>query len=232
MCTVVVRVPEPGAGPVRLLAVRDEDPGRPWRPLGHWWREHPTMRGIQDQQAGGAWLATLGGRAAVLLNRDGGSTSPQPTSRGTLVTATVTGQPLPSPLTTLGFNLVDATLDRVRVTSWTGGHPRIEPLSPGTHMIAHDDVDDARTPRIQAWLGRFAEATTESGPWWLDWMDVLRDSARLAPTDDRAIVRDNRPQRPTLTLLVCAVSVYADRTEAAMATLDRPGRWNPLSLSS
>ena len=73
MCTVVVRVPEPDGGPVRLLAVRDEDPARPWRPLGPWWPEHPGVRGVRDDLAGGAWLAADDKRLAVLLNRAGGA---------------------------------------------------------------------------------------------------------------------------------------------------------------
>ena len=69
MCTVVIRVPEPDRGDVRILAVRDEDPGRPWLPLGAWWPEHPEVEGVMDQLAGGAWLAHDDRRLAVLLNR-------------------------------------------------------------------------------------------------------------------------------------------------------------------
>ena len=97
MCTVVIRVPEPGAGDIRILAVRDEDPHHPWRPLGAWWPQHPGVSGIQDILAGGAWLARTDDRVAVLLNRAGGADVAVPTSRGGLVLGSVTGAPLPTP---------------------------------------------------------------------------------------------------------------------------------------
>lgn len=237
MCTVVVRVHEPGQGSVQLLAVRDEDPGRPWRPLGPWWPESPQVLGIQDELAGGAWLAVDDRRAAVLVNRAGGADVAQPTSRGHLVLDALNGDPLPDPLTTLGFNLLNASAERVTVTSWTGGRVEQLELAPGTHMIAHDEVDDPRSDRIAAWLPVFREADTDAdkGPWWSSWLDVLAESARLDPTDPRAIIRDNRPYGyPTLSLLVAAVSLDSSSEDpgvhAVMAKLDRPAVWNTLRL--
>ncbi len=230
MCTVVIRVPEPGSGPVRVLAVRDEDPARPWRPLGPWWPHLPAVRGVLDELAGGAWLAADDARLAVLLNRAGGADVPVPTSRGSLVLDSLAGRPLPQPLTTLGFNLVEAHAAGARVTSWEGGEPRIADLRPGTHMVAHDDVDDPATPRIAAWLPEFAAAPTDdgaSGPWWQAWLGVLADSAGLEATDDRAIIRDNRPHGyPTLSLLVAVASLDRSGVAVTTGTLDRPGRWN------
>ena len=47
----------------------------------------------------------------------------------------------------------------------SGSNPRSRP---GTHMVAHDDVDDETTPRIARWLGEFAAAelpeATGGGP--------------------------------------------------------------------
>lgn len=236
MCTVVIRVPEPGAGPMRILAVRDEDPRRPWRPLGRWWTDRPGVRGIMDEQAGGAWLAADDTRLAVLLNRAGGSPDPLPASRGGLVLDSVAGRPLPDPLTTLGFNLVAARAGGTAVTSWEGGHPRHINLSPGTHMVAHDDVDDPTTPRISSWLDAFAGAPTDArrdGRWWDDWLGVLEETTALDPSDDRAIIRDNRPHGyPTLSLLVAVASLDSRGVDIRMDTLRTPGRWNSLSLTS
>lgn len=230
MCTVVIRVPEPGVGPVRVLAVRDEDPLRPWRPLGAWWPGRPQVRGVMDELAGGAWLAADDHRLAVLLNRAGGTDVERPTSRGSLVLDSLAGRPLPRPLTTLGFNLVEANAAGARVTSWEGGEPRVTDLVPGTHMVAHDDVDDPATARIAAWLGAFAATPTvdaPAGPWWSGWMAVLEDSARLDAGDDRAIIRDNRPHGyPTLSLLVAVASVDGDGVTVSTDTLTHPGRWN------
>ena len=234
MCTVVIRVPEPGAGAVRVLAVRDEDPQRPWRPLGAWWPDRPTVRGIMDELAGGAWLAADDSGLAVLLNRAGGADGPVLTSRGHLVLDSLAGRHLPRPLTTLGFNLVKVTADGARVTSWQGGTPQVIDLAPGTHMMAHDDVNDPATARVMAWLDAFAAAPTAAGSdgrWWDGWLTILAESTDLGPLDDRAIIRDNRPHGyPTLSLLVSVASVSQDGVEVSMATLDEPGRWNDRGL--
>lgn len=232
MCTVVIRVPEPGPGRVRLLAIRDEDPNRPWRPLGRWWPEHPEVTGIQDELAGGAWLAYNQHRLSVLLNRAGGpEEGVTPTTRGRLVLGSLTGQSLPTPLTTLGFNLVEATFDGVRVTSWEGGDPRVLELEPGTHMIAHSDVDDRSAPRIAEWLHRFADAPTDGVRWWTQWARLLDAGSRaLEPTDDRALIRDNRPHGyPTLSLLTVVASIGPDGVTAQMSELAQPGTWGPTS---
>lgn len=234
MCTVVIRVPEPGAGAVRVLAVRDEDPGRPWRPLGAWWPDQPSVRGVMDELAGGAWLAVNDSTLAVLLNRAGGAEGPNVTSRGALVLNTLAGVPLPDPLTTLGFNLIEVTADGAQVTSWEGGTPTVVDLSPGTHMIAHDDVDDPKTARVAAWLDAFAAAPTDDSPdgrWWDAWLAVLAKTTVLDASDDRAIIRDNHAHGfPTLSLLVSVASVSGSGVNAQMATLDAPGRWNDLGL--
>lgn len=233
MCTVVIRVPEPGPGRVRLLAIRDEDPQRPWRPLGQWWPEHPEVTGIRDELAGGAWLAFTDHQLSVLLNRAGGpGEGVVPTTRGNLVIGSLTGRDLPSPLTTLGFNLVEATFDGVRVTSWEGGdEPAVLELAPGTHMIAHSDVNDHAAPRIAHWRHRFADAPTEGVRWWTQWARVLdQGSQELAPTDDRALIRDNRPHGyPTQSLLAVAASIGPGGVTAEMGALDEPGVWEPMA---
>ncbi|MBI4898992.1 MAG: NRDE family protein [Actinobacteria bacterium] len=234
MCTVVIRVPEPGRGPVRVLAVRDEDPQRAWRTLGAWWPDRPGIRGVMDELAGGAWLATDHSTLAVLLNRAGGADGPVLTSRGALVLDAVDRRPLPDPLTTLGFNLVQVTATGARVVSWEGGAPSVVELPPGTHIIAHDDLDDPRTARIAAWRDAFTAASTSAetdGHWWGEWLAVLARSSQLDPTDDRAIIRDNRPHGyPTLSLLVSVASLTSEGVEVRMAALDEPGRWNDLTL--
>ncbi|HET7725551.1 MAG TPA: NRDE family protein [Propionibacteriaceae bacterium] len=234
MCTVVIRVPGHDRGPVRVLAVRDEDPNRAWRPLGSWWPDRPNVRGIMDELAGGAWLAADDSTLAVLLNRAGGAEGPSLTSRGALVLDAVEGRPLPDPLTTLGFNLIRVTAAGATVTSWEGGTPTVVDLPPGTHMIAHDDLDDPRTARVVAWRDAFGAADTSTdgdGRWWDPWLEVLATSSELEPTDDRAIIRDNHAHGyPTLSLLVSVASVSAEGVDVHMATLDEPGHWNDPTL--
>lgn len=235
MCTVIVHVPADPETPTRLLAVRDEDPDRAWDRLGQWWPgDHPGVLGVRDARAGGAWLAAdpAGGRVAVILNR-AELTDVDPAhlgSRGHVVLAAVAGESLPDAPRVNGFNLVEVAADGTRVTMWDGERVRTQRLAPGVHMIAHDDVDDPATARIVAWRDAFA-IPGGGDPWWREWLDTLERTATLDPTDERAIIRDNRPYGyPTQSLLVCAASVDASGAEVVYGELDRPGEWNRLEL--
>ncbi len=238
VCTVIVHVPEaPAPGetpaPVRLLAVRDEDPTRAWDPLGPWWPELPDVRGVRDRRAGGAWLAVddAAGRLAVILNRADVLTadgeSPAPLSRGRVVLDAVAGVELAGSPRTHGFNLVEATADGASVTMWDGRRIRRIGLAPGVHMIAHDDLDDPGTARIAAWRDAFAPPARSDGDWWTGWLDVLERTSAVGPVDDRAIVRDNRPfGYPTLSLLVCAAEIGADGVDVRYGEFAEPGAWS------
>ncbi len=240
MCTVIIRVPSASAEPVRLLAIRDEDPARTWLPLGASWPDtHPGVVGVRDVRAGGAWLAAdpARGRLAVLLNRaDVPDMSSRPeselVSRGGLVLASVAGSSPVGEQPTHGFNLLEVDGDAARVVTWDGEALRTTPLAPGTHMIAHDDVDDPGTARIARWLPEFRDASLGEDEWWMPWLGILERSAELPSTDDRAIIRDNHPHGLiTLSLLLCAASVSPGDVELHYAELDEPGRWNALRLA-
>ncbi|RLK52768.1 NRDE family protein [Microbacterium telephonicum] len=235
MCTVIVHVPEVAGDPVRLLAVRDEDPGRAWDALGESWPEaYPGVIGVRDRRAGGAWLAAdpAAGRVAVILNRadqipdDGAPLD----SRGHVVLDAIAGtRPSGSPRTH-GFNLVEADAQGARVIMWDGDGVRTVALESGIHMIAHDDVDDPATARITAWRSAFA-APGPGERWYEPWLDTLERTSAVGPVDDRAIVRDNRPfGYPTLTLLACAASIDAAGARVLYGEFDEPGAWNRLSL--
>jgi hypothetical protein len=238
MCTVIVRVPEDASEPTRIVAIRDEDPNRPWNRLGPWWPDaYPGVIGVHDVRAGGAWLAAdpAASRLAVLLNR--ADTSPLAddavTSRGALPLEAVAGRAPAGTPPTRGFNLLDVSRSGTRVISWDGEALRESVLSPGTHMIAHDDLDDPRTARITHWLPQFAAlADDETGDqWWRTWLDVIERSAQLEATDDRALIRDHRHLGiPTLSLLVCVASVGgAGGVDVRYADLPSPGHWGPLT---
>jgi len=238
MCTVIVHVPEDPSMPTRLLAVRDEDPGRAWDPLGAWWPDtHPQVVGVRDARAGGAWLAadTRSGRLAVILNRaELADVAPADLgSRGHVVLDAVRGIEPPDRPRVHGFNLVEVTSAETRVTMWDGESVRTVVLGPGIHMIAHDDVDDPQTARIVQWRDAFPQPDAEGdGRWWTPWLDVLERTADLDPTDERAIIRDNRPYGyPTLSLLVTAASVGRDGADVVYGELDTPGAWNRVELS-
>lgn len=235
MCTVVIRVPEPGEGPVRLLAVRDEDPARGWMPLGENWPDRPGVVGVRDRRAGGAWLAAdlASHRLAVLLNRR----SPEPPegvqliSRGGIPLDAVAGIPIAPTAATAGFNLVTVDASGASVLTWDGVERGETRIPPGTHMIAHEGLDDPATARIAAWRDAFALAPTDGPDWFVPWLEVLRASAGVDPDDERAIVRDNRPLGyPTLSTLLCAASTSADGIDVRYAEFAEPGHWDAVTL--
>ncbi len=231
MCTVVIDVDGPDA--VRLLAVRDEDPLREWDALGTWWPErYPGVSGIRDRRAGGAWLAVNPAerRLAVLLNRADVVDLPEElaVSRGSLALESVSGRSPSAPLSMHGFNLLEVGPEGARVLSWDGVRLRETPVDAGTHMIAHDDLDDPGTPRIAAWLPAFRALgpAAASADWPAEWIAVLAASARLSPEDDRAIIRDNRPHGyPTQSLLYCTASVTAEGVDVDYHALPAPAHW-------
>lgn len=231
MCTVVIDAVGPRTA--RLLAVRDEDPQREWDALGSWWPEtHPGVVGIRDRRAGGAWLAAnpAEGRLAVLLNRADVLDLPAELalSRGSLALESVVGRSPETPERMHGFNLLEVRPEGTRVLSWDGVELRETPIDRGTHMIAHDDLDDESTPRIAAWLPEFRALgpTADSDDWRADWVGMLAASARLSPEDDRAIIRDNRPHGyPTQSLLYCTASIDAAGVEVEYHALPSPAHW-------
>jgi hypothetical protein len=120
---------------------------------------------------------------------------------------------------------------------WDGVQARVETLAPGTHMIAHDDVDDLATARIAHWLQEFrrtplgAADAGDSAGWWVPWLDVLARSGDLSPTDDRAIIRDNRVLGyPTLSTLICIASLSATTLDVHYGEFADPGQWSSLAL--
>jgi len=221
------------AGAARLLAVRDEDPLREWDGLGPWWPEqYPGVIGIRDRRAGGAWLAVdpAERRLAVLLNRADvrDLADDRAVSRGSLALESVSGRSPRGPLPMHGFNLLEVGPDGARVISWDGVTLRVTPVAPGTHMIAHDDLDDAVTPRILTWLPRFRalEPASARDDWAADWIALLAESAGLAPEDDRAIIRDNRPHGyPTQSLLYATASVTDAGVDVRDHALPSPAHW-------
>lgn len=198
---------------MRLLAVRDEDPERPWDAPGAWWPNFQGVIGVRDRRAGGAWLATRHSRLSVLLNRAEGAHPHLPAppgllSRGSLVLDDVRGGRVKDPPRTASFNLVSAEPGAATVTSWDGESLIRSELEPGVHMIAHHDVDDRRSARIETWLPRFSQLDSLGVDWRTGWLELLTESTWLPASDDRAIIRDNHTHGyPTASLLVCLAEI-------------------------
>lgn len=245
MCTVIVHVPHDKDRPTRVLAVRDEDPDRPWRALGeHWSTTHPGVIGVQDARAGGAWLAALPteGRLAVLLNVGGPAPQPGLASRGEVVLDAVTDREPDPDRRTQAYNLVTVAGARVTLTLSDGATLTSSELEPGVHMLVNSELpNDESFTRVPRWLPEFRAAAQRAdaaadGDWFGPWFEVLERSGRLPATDDAAIIRDNRPYGiPTLSLLLCTATVAAGDVAADYLEFARPGAWStrfPISPDS
>ncbi len=236
MCTVVVRVPVEASQPARMLAIRDEDPTRPWNPLGPWWPDtHPGVSGVRDARAGGAWLATLpdAGKLAVLLNVGGPVSTPGLASRGEVVLNAVSGRSSEPPRRTQPYSLVSVVGSRVCLTLSDGDDLESQLLPPGVHMLVNSAIpNDPSFARVPRWLEEFRATAPgdDVADWFGPWLEVLARSTELPPADDAAIIRDNRPWGiPTLSLLFCTATVTATRVDASYVELARPGHWEPSS---
>lgn len=236
MCTVVVHVPEQRGEPTRVMAVRDEDPQRPWRRLGeHWSGTHPGVIGVQDVRAGGAWLAALpaAGRLAVLLNVGGPSPQPGLSSRGEVVLDAVQGAAPDPDRRTQPYALVTIEGPRVTLTLSDGQAVTSRELEPGVHMLVNSELpNDESFTRVKQWLPEFRRAThhPDDKSWFQPWLQVIEHSADLAPTDDAAIIRDNRPWGiPTQSLMLCVASINSDAVDVEDVEFEQPGRWNTRS---
>jgi hypothetical protein len=234
VCTVIVSFAPEAALPVILLGLRDEAVDRPWDPPGAWWPDlGPSVRGVRDREAGGAWLATneAPARAAVVLNRHEQLTEPDGgfTSRGVLplqaVTGALTGPAHPA---TRAFNLVSADATHVEFTRWDGEGVQTRELPAGIHMITHEGPDVPSVPRELRWLPEFRRATRPAGSLesgtWDAWLAILRSSSHLATNDPEALFRsDTIDGHHYASLSVSLLALGADGVWLRHARLAEPG---------
>ncbi|AMM22064.1 hypothetical protein AX769_20325 [Frondihabitans sp. PAMC 28766] len=244
VCTVVMSLDPSAVYPVVMLGLRDESVDRPWDPPGAWWPERgPSVRGIRDREAGGAWLAVddATSRAAVVLNRH--EQTPEP--RGGWVTRGILPLDAVSPAASAGadggwqdatarhpktrtFNLVEASPGGIRYTAWDGRDVVTTALAPGVHVITHEGPDVASVPREVRWLPEFRAAARPDGPLdggsWDTWLDVLRASSHLPTDDDEALFRsDEIDGHRYASLSVSVVALRPGEVLLKHARLAHPG---------
>jgi len=169
MCTVLFGWGALGPETLLLAANRDEDPRRASEgpQVLHF---VPRVVGGRDRVAGGTWLALRERRSlvAVLNRRDPDRASPPRLrrSRGLLaIDVAVAGDGHPAACAEAARLLLGADLyapcslliagpeGAFLVTHGASVAPRIDAVTPGWHVITHQDLDDPTEPR-SAWLTR------------------------------------------------------------------------------
>lgn len=174
MCTLLLGWRVSGIAPLLLAANRDEDPARPSdgpRVL----HGSPRVVGGRDARAGGTWLAIRERRAIVaILNRRPSVHAPPPParpvpSRGLLaLDVACAGDGHPGSLAAAArlllaadayapCSLVIAGPEAAFVLHHRGGREsQTLEITPGWHVITHEDLDDREEPRTRSLLDGLA----------------------------------------------------------------------------
>lgn len=207
MCTLILLRRPDSSWPLVMAANRDEMAGRPWRPPGRHWDDRPEVVAGLDELAGGSWLGVNEhGMAAAMLNRMGTlGPAPGKRSRGELVLEALdhadaddAAQAL-ADLQGLSYRPFNMVVADNRDAFWIRNDGRaitVGAIPPGTHMLTAYDLDDPRSPRVRAYLPRFA-ALAPPDPAvgaWGDWTALMADpGSRGEGEEDAAMTftRDN-----------------------------------------
>ncbi|KIM00198.1 hypothetical protein CCC_02986 [Paramagnetospirillum magnetotacticum MS-1] len=199
MCTLVL-LRRPGhQWPLIVAANRDEMNTRPWDGPGRWWDDRPEVMAGLDKLAGGTWLGVNDtGVMAAILNRIGTlGPAPGKRSRGELVLEALDHADAVDAAQALAdldgnayrpFNMVVADNRDAFWIRADGRRVEAFPIAPGLHMISALDLDDRTSPRIAAYLDRFAAAQTpqpdpahSEGGDWADWAALMADTGGNGP---------------------------------------------------
>jgi hypothetical protein len=187
MCTVVLLIRPGHRWPLLLAANRDELLDRPWDPPAAYWPAQPGVIAGRDRLGGGTWMGiNRQGVVAAVLNRPG-SLGPAAgkRSRGELpLLALRHGSASEAAAAVVNldagawrsFNLVLADRDGAAFVRGLGhGHPEVQRLTPGLHMVTAHDPDDPESPRVARHLPRFRAAPAPEPGDWRAWQAILAD---------------------------------------------------------
>ena len=199
MCTLVLLRRPAAPWPLVLAANRDEMAARPSQPPGRWWDDRPEVVAGRDALAGGSWLGMNDtGVVAAILNRMG-TLGPQAgkRSRGELVLEALDHADAADAAEALAslnagsyrpFNMVVADN---RDAFWLRADGRTitaQSIAPGLHMLSALELDDRSSPRIEAYLDRFAALAAPRPDMedWTGWPDLLADTGKDGPDGEEA----------------------------------------------
>jgi hypothetical protein len=201
MCTLVLLRRPAESWPLIIAANRDEMAGRPSRPPGRWWEDRPEVIAGLDELAGGSWLGMNDtGVVAAILNRMG-TLGPQAgkRSRGELVLEALDHADAAEAAEALAcleagsyrpFNMVVADNRDAFWLRADGSRITRHPIAAGLHMLSALELDDPASPRIKAYMDRFASLPPPrpdaAGGDWGGWPELMADTGTGGPDDEEA----------------------------------------------
>lgn len=188
MCTLIALVRPNHDWPLLVAANRDEMAGRPWKPPDRHWPDRSHVVAGLDEVAGGSWLGVNDdGMVAGVLNRIG-TLGPEDgkRSRGELVLEALDhaeAQEAAKALADLDprayrpFNLFIGDCQNAYWLRNDGLRVAVQAVPEGLHMLTAHDMDDPRSPRINAYLPRFlnAKAPDPAQDDWKEWQSLLAE---------------------------------------------------------
>ncbi|HEY2620547.1 MAG TPA: NRDE family protein [Acetobacteraceae bacterium] len=187
MCTVVLLIRPGHIWPVVIAANRDELLNRAWDPPAMHWPELPGVIAGRDRSGGGTWMGVnADGVVAAVLNRPG-SLGPVAgkRSRGDLPLLALAHPRADRAAAAIdaldagawrSFNLVLADRSGASFVRGLGhGHPQVQALAPGLHMVTAHDPDDLESPRVARHLPRFRSAAAPEPGDWRSWQEIVAD---------------------------------------------------------
>jgi hypothetical protein len=252
MCTVVL-LRRPGHDwPLIVAANRDELSSRPWRAPGRHWPDRPEVTAGLDEAGGGSWLGLNDyGVVAMILNRRG-SLGPAPgkRSRGELVLEALDHADAGEAALALSelnadayrpFNMVvadnrDAYWLANRGPEAGRGVVEVKPVPRGLSLLASDDLNDPRSPRL-AMLPRFEAAPApdpRAGHWsaWESLMASREHDPDIGPIGAICVVTDGEYGTRSSSLLALPAADRPDLGPIWRFSPGRPGEvpYRPLDL--
>ena len=199
MCTLVLLRRPAHPWPLVLAANRDEMASRPWKGPGRWWDDRPEVTAGQDSLAGGSWLGmNETGVVAAILNRMG-TLGPEAgkRSRGELVLEALDHADAADAAQSLAgleaasyrpFNMVVADNRDAFWLRADGFRIQSLPIPPGLHMLSALELDDRASPRIAAYLDRFAALAPPDPAMgqWEPWERLMAHTGDDGPEGEEA----------------------------------------------
>ena len=252
MCTVVLLRRPDHRWPLLIAANRDELATRPWQPPGRHWPDRPEVTAGLDEAGGGSWQGLNDfGVAAMVLNRRG-SLGPEPgkRSRGELVLEALDHADAGAAALALSelnpdayrpFNMVVADNRDVYWLANRGpagpGVVEVRPVPAGLSLLAGDDLNDPRTPRL-AMLPRFGQAPVpdpDAGDWsgWAALMASREHDPAVGPIGALCVVTDGAYGTVSSSLIALPAADHPDLHPVWCFAAGRPGTvpYRPLPLS-